>query len=116
MSFEHDNQLMLAGKCSRDFEAVGLNFWNAQPGQARHFSRMRSNDHGSSPAVELLSPSVESIQRVRIDNHIGDQRRVSSVDDFAHEFGGLGIARNAGAYCERLTFEQRIELWSERLH
>ena len=37
MSLEHNDQLMLAGKVSRDFQAVRLNLGNAHAGQARSF-------------------------------------------------------------------------------
>src|ERR1700692_4238764 len=109
MSLEYDNQLMLAGAISRDFQAVGLNCANAQSGQARHFSRVRSNDYVSSAAIQLAGHSFEGIQRVRVHNYIDDGRRVATLDGRAHEFGGLGIARDAWADCERLAFQQRIE-------
>src|ERR1700674_2361302 len=109
MSLEYDHQLMLAGEVSSNLQAVGLNFGNAQSGQARHFSRVRSNDDGSSAAIQLAGHSFESIQRVRIHDYIDDGRRVATLDDRAHEFGGLGIARDAWADCERLAFQQRIE-------
>jgi hypothetical protein len=75
MSFEHDDQFMLAGKVSRDIQAIGLNFGNAQARQARHFSRMRSNDQGSSAAVQLVRRSFESIQRIGIYHHVGNRTR-----------------------------------------
>src|ERR1700730_5399298 len=109
MSLEYDDQLMLAGEVSRDLQAVRLNFGNAQSGQARHLSRMWGNDEGPSAAVQLAGRSFEGVQRVRIHNHIDNRRRDTTLDDRAHEFGGLGIARDAWADCDRLAFQQRIE-------
>src|ERR1019366_10356177 len=93
MSLEHDNQLMLASEVARDLQAVRLNFGNAHAGQARHFSRVRGDDDGSPAAVQLVGRSFEGVQRVRIHNY----RRVATLDDRAHEFGSLGIARDAWA-------------------
>src|SRR6266852_4772226 len=114
MSFEHDNELMLAGEVSRDVQAVRLNFRNAQAGQARHFSWVWGDDEGSSATVQLAGRSFEGVQRVCIENHIGNNRSVAVLDHCAHEFGGLGVARDAGANCEGLALQQRIEAWSER--
>src|SRR6202790_4934335 len=53
MPFEHDNQLMFASEFSRNLQTVHLNFGNAQAGQARHFSRVRGDNEGSSASVQL---------------------------------------------------------------
>src|SRR4029077_6544916 len=109
MSLEYDSQLMLASEVSSNLQAVGLNFGNAQSSQARHFSRVWRDDESSSAVIQLAGPSFEGVQRVRIHNYIDDRRRVATLGDPAHEFGSLGIARNARADRERLAFQQRIE-------
>src|SRR5450759_2770644 len=105
MSLEHDNQLMFTREISRDFAAIRLNFCNAHAGQARHFSRMRSEDYGSPAAGQLVSCSLEGTQPVRIDHY----RFVAAGDDCAHEFGGFGVTRDAWANRQRLALQQRIE-------
>src|ERR1700681_486210 len=114
MSLEYDDQLMLASEVSCNLQPIGLNFGNDQSGQARHFSRMRSNDDRPSVAVQLDGRSFEGVERVGIHNyiHINGGRRAAALDDPAYEFGGLGIARNARTDYERLAFQQRIEAWS----
>src|SRR6202167_1578510 len=61
MSLEHYDQLVLGREISRYIQAVGLNVGDAQTGQARHFSRVRSDDDGSSAAVQLVCRSLESV-------------------------------------------------------
>src|SRR5260370_25993694 len=97
---------MLACEVSRDVQTARLNFGNAQAGQARHLSRVRGDDESSSAAVQLAGRSFESVQRVRIHNCIDDRRRGATLDKCAHEFGGLGVARDAWANRERLAFEK----------
>ena len=75
------------------------------PVKRDHFSWVRRDDQGSSAAVQLVGHSFESVQTVRIDNH----RFVAAGHDGAHEFGGLGITRDAWANRQRLAFQQRIE-------
>src|SRR5260370_476662 len=108
MPFEHDNQLMLAGEISRDFQAVCLNFGNAQAGQARHLPRVRSDDDGSSAAVQLAGRSFEGIQRVRIHNQVDDRRRGATLADRAHEFSGPGTPRDRSANMRRLALRHAI--------
>src|SRR6266852_2018890 len=113
MSLKHDNQLMLACEVSRYVQTARLNFRNAHAGPARHLSRVRGDDEGSSAAVQLAGRSFEGVQRVRIHNYIDDRRRGATLDNCAHEFGGFGVARDAWANRERLALQQRNESWFE---
>src|SRR5258708_1600016 len=115
MSLQYDDQLMLAGESSRHFQAVGLNFRNAQSGQTRHFPRMRSNDEDPFATVQLSGRSFKGIQRVGIHNyiHVDDRRRAASLDDDSYKFGGLGIAGDARAECERLVFQRFVKTGAE---
>src|SRR5258708_13622602 len=106
MSLQYDDQLMLAGESSRHFQAVGLNFRNAQSGQTRHFPRMRSNDEGPFATIQLSGRSFEGVQRGGIHNyiHVDDRRRAASLDDDAYKFGGLGLPAVAQTEYHRPTF------------
>ena len=108
MSFEHHNQLVLARKFSRHFQAVRLNFRDAQPCQARHLSRMRRDDKRSPTSVQLSSHAFESIQRIRIDHHAGRVagRSACTLDDGADKFRSLRIPRDAGTNGKRLPRQQ----------
>src|ERR1700687_976441 len=111
MTLEYDDQLVLARELSRDFQAVRLKFRDAQAGQAGHFSGVGSDDQRSSAAVQLGSGFFEGIERVRVH----DQGLVAAGYDGAHEFSGLGMARDAWTHGESLTFEQGIEAESDRM-
>ena len=111
MSLEHDDQLVLASEVARDFQAVRLNFGNAHVSQARHFSRVRSDDDGSSATVQLAGRALEGVEPVRIHN----DRLDATLDDCADEFSSLGVAGDAWANCDQgLLFQQLIKAWSER--
>src|SRR5208282_728893 len=96
---------MLAGKFSRDLNAVRLNFRNAQARQARHFSWVRSNDNGPAAAIELVDRSFKCVQTVRIHHY----ELALARHDCAHELGCLRITRDTWTNRERLVFKYCIQ-------
>jgi len=111
MSFEHDDQLVLASEVACDFQTVRLNFGNAQAGQARHFSRCgvmtrvrpRPFSWPADPSKAFSASASTTILTTELTTDDVSPR----FDDRAHESAVSEFARDAGANRERLAFQQQ---------